>query len=512
MFKRINHKLLFILALTMALLLAVTSIVMADVLHNDIVATPASITLTAGEGSVDVQFYVQPTGGDEDQQCNFDTTTEHLTFLINTPSGVIANPASLTFNKCHDGAEFNYQSVTFSANTSAVSGNVSFTEIENNSGGTFTYDQAEFDIYIETPTPEDNTPPELSLPADITEEATGPSGAAVTFTATANDLVDGSVPVTCVPASGSTFPLGTTEVSCSATDTAGNEAQGSFNITVVDTTPPTIDSHADVGPIEATGPSGAAVSYTAPATHDLVDGDGVATCAPASGSTFALGDTTVTCNATDAHGNAATPTTFKVTVVDTTPPTIDSHADVGPIEATGLDGAIVTYTSPATHDLVDGDGVATCAPASDSTFALGDTTVTCTATDAHGNAATPTSFKVMVRVQLLGFYQPVDMDGVINVVKGGSTVPLKFEIFAGSTEITDVEFVGDFTTSLIVCGTGVVEDTIETLATGGTSLRYDPVAGQFIFNWKTPKNPGKCYQVTLAFDDGSTLVAYFRLK
>jgi hypothetical protein len=111
-----------------------------------------------------------------------------------------------------------------------------------------------------------------------------------------------------------------------------------------------------------------------------------------------------------------------------------------------------------------------------------------------------------------GFYQPVDMDGVINVVKGGSTVPLKFEIFAGSTEITDVEFVGDFTTSQIVCGTGVVEDTIETLATGGTSLRYDPVAGQFIFNWKTPKNPGKCYQVTLTFDDGSSLVAYFRLK
>ncbi|HEV8435661.1 MAG TPA: HYR domain-containing protein [Thermoanaerobaculia bacterium] len=88
----------------------------------------------------------------------------------------------------------------------------------------------------------DTTPPTLALPSDITAEATSPSGAVVTFNATATDLVDGSVLVHCTPASGSTFPLGTTSVQCSATDLHNNTATGSFNVTVQDTTPPTITS------------------------------------------------------------------------------------------------------------------------------------------------------------------------------------------------------------------------------------------------------------------------------
>ncbi|MFO1370942.1 MAG: HYR domain-containing protein [Candidatus Competibacteraceae bacterium] len=79
----------------------------------------------------------------------------------------------------------------------------------------------------------DTTPPVLNLPADITVEATSPSGAAVTYSASATDDVDGPVPVKCAPASGSTFPIGTTTVSCTATDNAGNQASGSFKVKVV---------------------------------------------------------------------------------------------------------------------------------------------------------------------------------------------------------------------------------------------------------------------------------------
>ena len=57
-------------------------------------------------------------------------------------------------------------------------------------------------------TTEDNTPPQLSLPEDKTVEATGPDGATVEYNASAEDAVDGNVPVDCSPASGSTFPLG----------------------------------------------------------------------------------------------------------------------------------------------------------------------------------------------------------------------------------------------------------------------------------------------------------------
>ncbi len=86
----------------------------------------------------------------------------------------------------------------------------------------------------------DHTPPVLTLPADFSVEATGPSGATVTFTATAIDDVDGPVPVTCTPSSGSVFALGATTVNCTASDMSGNVANGSFHVVVVDTTPPTI--------------------------------------------------------------------------------------------------------------------------------------------------------------------------------------------------------------------------------------------------------------------------------
>ena len=171
----------------------------------------------------------------------------------------------------------------------------------------------------------DTTGPVLSL-ADQTVEATSSSGAAVTFSQSASDLVDGSVVVTCSPASGSTFALGDTTVHCSATDNAGNTTNGSFTITVVDTTPPTLTLPADIGGVEATGPGGAVVNFRATAT-DLVDGPVTVSCSPASGSTFAVGTTPGDCSAADAHGNSASGT-FDVTVVDTTPPLIATHADV----------------------------------------------------------------------------------------------------------------------------------------------------------------------------------------
>ncbi|MDQ3494787.1 MAG: HYR domain-containing protein [Pseudomonadota bacterium] len=255
-----------------------------------------------------------------------------------------------------------------------------------------------------TATVHDTTPPALTLPGNISGvEATSPSGATVGFLATATDIVDGNVAVSCTPAAGSTFVLGTTMVNCSANDSAirpnfpsGNVATGSFSVTVVDTTGPVIAARTDILRVEATGPLGAPVSYASPATSDAVDGAGTASCAPASGSTFALGLNTVTCSASDAAGNVATSTAFTIGVVDTTPPVIAPRSDILGVQATGPSGATVSYARPATSDIVDGPGTATCAPLSGTTFGLGETTVTCNATDAAGNPAVPTSFKVTV--------------------------------------------------------------------------------------------------------------------
>jgi hypothetical protein len=86
----------------------------------------------------------------------------------------------------------------------------------------------------------DTTPPTLVLPAPITAAATSSAGAMVLFSASATDLVDGPVFVTCTPPSGSTFALGTTTVPCFATDSHFNTSSGSFDITVVDVDPPLI--------------------------------------------------------------------------------------------------------------------------------------------------------------------------------------------------------------------------------------------------------------------------------
>jgi hypothetical protein len=204
--------------------------------------------------------------------------------------------------------------------------------------------------------------------------------------------------VTCAPASGTAFVLGHTTVTCTAQDATHNVAHSTFDVEVTapapDTTPPVIQSHVDIV-AEAAGPGGSTVAYTSPSANDAVDGPVSVSCAPASGSPFALGHTTVTCSAHDAAGNAAPTQSFDVHVRDTTAPPIQAHADVV-AEATGSSGAAVTYTAPTASDAVDGSVSVTCAPASGAVFVLGHTTVTCTAEDARSNVAHST-FDIQVR-------------------------------------------------------------------------------------------------------------------
>ena len=144
--------------------------------------------------------------------------------------------------------------------------------------------------------------------------------------------------------------------------------------------------------------------------------------------------------------------------------------------------------------------------------AVGKYTLTATATDRAGNTTTITHSYQVNAWTLKGFYQPIDMGGVLNTVKGGSTVPAKFEVFAGSTEITDPNLM-KFTMGTIVCEPNALTDAIETTAAAGsTVVRYDALAGQFVYNWKTPTSPGSCYQLTMTAKDGSSISANFKLK
>lgn len=354
-------------------------------------------------------------------------------------------------------------------------------------------------------TVEDTTPPVVDDNADQTLEATSAAGAVATFDSpAANDIVDGALASTCDYASGATFPLTTTTVTCSATDNAGNTGSSSFTITVEDTTPPTISAHGNET-AEATGPSGAGVNYANPTASDIVDGSVAVNCTPASGSTFALGTTTVNCSATDAAGNTAS-SSFTVTVQDTTAPVIAFHADVNAL-ATSASGAVATYTLPTASDLVDGSVAVTCAPVSGSTFAVGTTTVNCSATDAAGNTGS-SSFKVIVSYNFTGFFKPIDNLPIVNVVKAGQAIPVKFSL--GGNMGLAIMAAGYPRSVAMTCAGGLQDAVEETVTAGSSSLSYDPTTGQYIYVWKSDKAwASTCRQLQVKLADGTYHYANF---
>ena len=94
----------------------------------------------------------------------------------------------------------------------------------------------------------DTTPPAVNVyQSTMTNSTSNPAGKIIEFTAFVSDNVGVVSGPTCIPASGSLFPVGTTTVTCIATDTAGNVGTGGYTVTVnytADTTPPTMTASA----------------------------------------------------------------------------------------------------------------------------------------------------------------------------------------------------------------------------------------------------------------------------
>ena len=300
-------------------------------------------------------------------------------------------------------------------------------------------------------TVQDTTAPSLVLPADQTAEATGSAGARVNYATSANDVVDGPVSVGCDHASGDTFAIGTTTVSCSATDAAGNQASGSFDVTIGDTTAPILVLPTDQT-AEATGPAGASVGFTTSA-GDSVDGPVSVDCDHASGDTFALGTTTVICSATDTAGNPASGF-FLVTVKDTTDPSLTGMPSDMTLTTGNPAGATLSYAAPGAADVADPAPTVACLPATGSSVAVGATKVTCTATDAAGNS---TSASFMVTVTFVSsvswsatWGEPVSSPGDTFVANYRRTIPIKVAIFADGVAQTR----GQSAVSVVGCDGG----------------------------------------------------------
>jgi hypothetical protein len=257
------------------------------------------------------------------------------------------------------------------------------------------------------------------VPGNISVNATDSSGAVVTYTGpTAVDELDftSTATASCAPASRATFAVGTTIVTCTATDLDDTSATATFTVTVTDTDLALTGLPADIT-TNATGPSGAVVTYAAPAVTDesSESSASVVSCTPASGSTFSIGTTTVTCTASDADDTPASVTqSFTVTVNDTDLTISGVPANIT-VNATSSSGAGVNYAAPVAVD-EGGDSPAaavSCVPASGSTFPIGTTTVTCVASDTDDTpASAAASFTVTV----------LDTDLAITGVPGNLTV------------------------------------------------------------------------------------------
>jgi hypothetical protein len=181
-------------------------------------------------------------------------------------------------------------------------------------------------------------------PVDLLAYAPTSGGVAVSWPAlTAFDAQDGKLATTCDHASGDTFPLGATTVTCSAADTLGNASSTSFQVKVVLQVLPTLQMPAGKSIVVKTAiATGAYVSFDVTA----LDAEGAplaALCAPASGSFFAAGTTKVNCTATDGVAMTSATSAFDVTVIpvpyygvdNAAPSTAGASTDSGGCNTTG---------------------------------------------------------------------------------------------------------------------------------------------------------------------------------
>jgi hypothetical protein len=293
------------------------------------------------------------------------------------------------------------------------------------------------------------------------------------------------------------------------TDHAGNTATDIVTNVNIDKTVPSI---VDGGVFSGT--SGANGWYISEVVNSFTASDGLSGVAGTNpihvgtGSAEGTGITVNSGTVADLAGNSIPGIDSAAFKIDLSNPT--DVAFSSDLSGSHYFGSVPPAPTCTANDAIS--GLASCLVTGYGT-AVGPHTLIATATDNASRTASATATYTVLAWTLTGFYNPVDMNGVVNTVKGGSTVPLKFEVFAGPTELTDVSVIASFRTVTVACGTLASNtDEIEITSTGGTSLRYDVTGGQFIQNWQTPKGAGVCYRATMTTLDGSFLSAYFKTK
>ena len=379
---------LSLLFLSFALVLALPAMAFADQIANNVDATVDAtaevMPLQVGGANGSTQLSVIPTDGGSKSGCDL-TGSNTVTAAVSSSNTAVAtvSPSSVTFGSC--GTTQTLTVTPKAQGTTTISLNQTGTTLANT---TFDMAPATFTVNVSA-APPSNTPPQVTVNG-VTHGADYEKGSVPPAACQVTDAEDSNESATPVKDSVNlnSFGLGQQTVTCSYTDAGGLEASSSKTYNIVDTTKPVIAAHADVTK-EATGANGALVNYTNPTANDAVYGSVNVDCAPASGSQFALGSTTVTCNATDGSGNAAVATTFNVIVEDTTAPTNIQFVG-GPAAGGSYDyGDVPAAPTCTADDSGSGLNPAGCVVTGYGN-AVGGHTLTATATDKAGNKTTAT--------------------------------------------------------------------------------------------------------------------------
>ena len=185
------------------------------------------------------------------------------------------------------------------------------------------------DVCTAVITVQDNLAPDISCPGSKVVQADTNRCYATevdlgTPTATDNTEVDWATLTNSAP---SQFPMGTTAVKWSVSDLYGNVGSCFQQVTVTEPVDPTVSCPGDIN-VDTTDPTGTTVTFSASAT-DNCDPSPEISFSPASGSNFPIGDTVVTCAATDDSGNTGTCTfTVSVTFQNSPPNAVDDDFDM----------------------------------------------------------------------------------------------------------------------------------------------------------------------------------------
>jgi hypothetical protein len=292
-----------------------------------------------------------------------------------------------------------------------------------------------------------------------------------------------------------TFSGTTSEWFIQAADGSGNVGVTSNKARVASVAPPSSTGSISVALAPVSGTLSSAGWYT---------GDVGATISGAPGITYSLdgapfvAGTSLTISGTGvhtldfqgadkSHGSALIP-------IDVSAPTI-----------TIASGTVANGTSPVVC-ADSGSGIATCNGGDTS---IGTHTVHVTATDRVGNTTVKDGTYTIDAFD--GFRPPVDNLPVINLVKAGNSIPVKFGL--GLNFGLSIFAAGYPTSQPIPCDAGAPQDPIDQTVTANSGLTYDPSANQYTYVWKTQNSwAGTCRQLVVRLTDGTEHRASFKFK